>query len=248
MHTFFTPFLDALSPLAELPADEAHHALQVLRLKSGDEIRLINGRGLTATARLLPSGKKKAQAEIVQLTQADRPKPRITVFLGLLKNRQRMEWAVEKLTETGVQRIILGDTTRTERQKLRTDRLESVALSAAKQSLTAWIPEISTASLAEIMREMDEAETGHIPVIAHEKIVEGEGGRSSRSFRELISDREAAEATEWVLFIGPEGGFTDEEVSRLSALPRARLLHLGPQRLRAETAAVVCAALFGCSA
>ena len=226
-----------------LPPDEAHHAGKVLRLRDGDDIRLINGRGTVALARFRPEGKKKASAEIVSAEEMPKPVPAVTVFLGMLKNRQRMEWAVEKLTELGVHRILIGETERTERQKLRTDRLEALALSAAKQSLSAWIPEIQLVSFQDALEHMASAGESLLPVMAHEKMVRADGN-ASQSFMGIWDDAKSKSPAEILLFIGPEGGFSDDEVAAAQALPGMKLLHLGPQRLRAETAAVVCAGLF----
>lgn len=245
MHSFFTPELTEAAGLVPLPPDEAHHALNVLRLRDGDELRLINGRGLVALSRLRPSGKKHAAAEVLSVEQVPKPLPAVSVFLGMLKNRQRMEWAVEKLTELGVYRILIGETERTERQKLRTDRLEALALSAAKQSLSAWIPQIELVPFQDTLIAAASAGESLLPVLAHEKLVRADGF-SSQSFLEIWDDAKLKPLVEILLLIGPEGGFSGEEVAAAQALPRMKLLHLGPQRLRAETAALVCAGLFCC--
>lgn len=245
MHPFFTPELNEGQGAVPLPADEAHHALNVLRLREGDEIRLLNGQGLVARAQLKPAGKKQAFAEVLSVERVPKPQPAVSVFLGMLKNRQRMEWAVEKLTELGVHRILIGETERTERQKLRTDRLEALALSATKQSLSAWIPEIRLVSFRDALKNMASAGESLLPVMAHEKLVRADGF-SSQSFLKIWDDAKSKPPAEILLLIGPEGGFSGEEVAAAVAHPGLKLLHLGAQRLRAETAAVVCAGLFCC--
>ncbi|MCH8556315.1 MAG: 16S rRNA (uracil(1498)-N(3))-methyltransferase [Balneolia bacterium] len=244
MHTFFASDLVQSSVFADLSKEEAHHALQVLRLKAGDEIWLFNGRGLKARANLIPEGKRKARAEILETVSKEKASPRISLCLGLIKNRTRLEWACEKLTETGVDDIKLLDTERTERSKFRIDRLEGILMNAAKQSLSFWLPELSHENLGSFLDTVgDSSNTAYI--IAHEKLVSGGNtDKDSFSFAELKDELSSAGYKRLVLFVGPEGGFSDDEVSRILSMSNSFPLWLGEQRLRAETAAVQIAGLF----
>lgn len=244
MHTFFASHLVQSSDIIELSKDEAHHALQVLRLKAADEIWLFNGKGLKARGKLIPEGKRKASVEVIETISKERLSPRISLCLGLIKNRIRLEWACEKLTETGVDDIILLNTERTERSKFRNDRLETILMNAAKQSLSFWLPELSHKNLDSYLDSLTYSDDA-VLVIAHEKqISDGSNEPQSFSYAELKEELLSVRYNHLVLFVGPEGGFSDEEVSRLLSLNNAFPVWLGEQRLRAETAAVQLSGLF----
>ena len=245
MHTFFAPDLNENTSFVELNKEEAHHALQVLRLKEDDEIVLFNGSGIKASARLVPSGKRKAGAEVITLEKIKKTEPRLSICLGLIKNRTRLEWACEKLTETGVNDIILLETERTERSKFRTDRIEGILLSAAKQSLSAWLPELSHQPLDSFLTEKKLGSADTVFILAHEKQITNESGpKTSFEFPDLRDEIIKAGFKHICIFVGPEGGFSEDEVSRILSLSCSYPLWLGEQRLRAETAAVQLAGLF----
>lgn len=245
MHTFFAPDLNESTSFVELNKEEAHHALQVLRLKEGDEIMLFNGTGIKASAKLVPSGKRKAGAEVITLEKIKKTEPRLSICLGLIKNRTRLEWACEKLTETGVSDIILLETERTERSKFRTDRIEGILMSAAKQSLSAWLPELSHQSMDDFLADQKDSTSGTAFILAHEKQVKRDSGsQNSYEFPALSDELNKAGFNHIFVFIGPEGGFSEDEVSRILSLSSSYPLWLGEQRLRAETAAVQLAGLF----
>jgi 16S rRNA (uracil1498-N3)-methyltransferase len=127
-----------------LDGQEAHHLINVLRLKSGQIVWLTNGRGLAAKCRLESSSKKEAVFSIENRFFLERSyHQEITLGVGLLKNRDRMEWLIEKATEIGVNRLCFMETNRSERSKIRMDRMQLQSISAMKQSLQTWVPEIS---------------------------------------------------------------------------------------------------------
>jgi len=245
VHTFFAADLEKTLTEVQLSDEEAHHALHVLRLKKAAEIVLMNGRGLKAKARIEPLSKKKATARIIEFSDHDKPQPHITLCLGLIKTRQRLEWACEKLTEAGVGAIVLLDTERTERQKIRLDRLEGIVLSAAKQSLSAYIPQLSHSSLAACMAAFAKEDERTAFILAHEKNVKtSQGEARSLSFPAIREKLQTKGVEHIILFIGPEGGFSDKEVEHILSQSNALPLWLGSQRLRAETAAIQTAGLF----
>lgn len=240
-----------------LPPEEAHHALQVLRLKAGDEVQLTDGKGSIAAAAVYPERKKKMRVEITGMRYVPPYSPRIRVYLGILKARQRLETALEKLTETGVEEIVLMDTAHTERQKFRMNRASAVVTSAVKQSQSAWMPALRYCSFKEAIQQVENTcSFRDILVAAHEKQdIRLENGRelTGRSFAEIrahILEENATFTTEaagnrrFHIFIGPEGGFSPEEVSVMLSFSPVMPLWLGAHRLRAETAAIQTAGLF----
>lgn len=251
---------DALSGRQpDLPPEEAHHALHVLRLKDGDEIQLTDGRGRLAKAVLRPVSKKKARAEIIALHQIPASAPHISVYMGLLKTRPRLETALEKLTEIGTNRIVLMDTAHTERQKFRMDRAEGIITSAVKQSKSAWMPGLEHVSFAQAVQQLQQTDARHhLLLAAHEKqdfSPENGKQRQGKSFASLrreigerfgseLRDEKTGQPLHLHIFIGPEGGFAPDELTRMLELPHSRPLWLGDIRLRAETAAIQIAGLF----
>lgn len=241
----------------ELPPEEAHHALHVLRLKKGDEIQLTDGAGIFATATLQPEGKKIARAHIQSVWKMPPRQPRISIYLGMLKTRQRLETALEKLTEIGITDIILMDTEHTERQKFRMDRARGIITSAVKQSQSAWMPGLHHSSFGQAVEHVAAQDAAHhLLIAAHEKqhIILNDGsslqGRRFTDIRQQLHQdyshalADSDKPLSLHIFIGPEGGFSPAEVARMLSISQAQPLWLGDVRLRAETAAIQIAGLF----
>ena len=209
---------------------ESHHIMNVLRLKDGESIACVDGNGNRFTGTLFSSGKKKAGIQIQQTEVINSPKPDITLFVGILKNRTRLEWMVEKLTETGVRRIVFLTTERTEKAKIRLDRLQMTAVSAMKQCLRADLPVIDKADFNEVSEYINSIDKLYI---AHEK----KESETNPNLENLSQD------SRFGILIGPEGGFTDNEVQFAINQLHSTPLWLGEIRLRTETAAIHAAGL-----
>ncbi|MBI1316864.1 RsmE family RNA methyltransferase [bacterium] len=216
MPRFFDPALGASGGLDE---DEARHALKVLRLGTGSEIELCDGRGGLARAVLADA---QANFSVLQSEQHPRITPGLTVAMAPTKQMDRVEWAVEKLAEMGVDRFVPLLTTRTERGAVRTDRLERIALSALKQSRSLFLMEI--APLTPLNAVLEQFSKTQI-LLAH----------CAEAPKTPLSD--VPLSTDTVLLIGPEGDFTPEEIA-LALDRQATGINLGPRRLRTETAAL----------
>ncbi len=231
MNTFFVDSESIKNNLATVSADESHHATNVLRLKSGDEIILTDGAGSRYKAVINKIHKKVTTVEVLDRSFFSKQKPQVCIALGLLKNRQRLEWAIEKMTELGVNSIKLFRSEHTERSHLRLDRLELTAVSAMKQSLGVWLPKIES---YDSFHQVLESINGTC-FIAHEKLL------NQKSFLTGLGSFDLS--TELTCLIGPEGGFSDNEVSMAINDFNVKPVHLGPLRLRAETAAVLMAGI-----
>ena len=194
------------------PADR-HHLERVLRLRAGEEVTVSDGAGRWRPCRFGP-----VLVPTADVRQAPRPRPELAVAFALVKG-ERPEWVVGKLTELGVDRIVPFAAARSvvrwqpERVGPHRDRLRRVAREAAMQSRRTWLPEV------EDIATFDAVATRPGAVLADA------GG-------------EAPALPRGPVLVGPEGGWSAEELAR--ALPR---LALGPHVLRAETAAVAAAAL-----
>ena len=126
-----------------LPESDSRHAVKVLRMTEGEELQVIDGRGNVYTCRLVDAHPKRAGVEIAECRRQPLPwSQQIVVAVAPTKHMDRMEWLVEKLTETGVNRIVPLLCDRSERREIKTERLEKIAVSAMKQSLKAVLPVI----------------------------------------------------------------------------------------------------------
>ena len=119
----------------ELPEEEALHALRVLRMKSGDEMYLMDGEGTFYRAVVSLASAKRCLYEITE-TMPQKPvwRGRVHVAVAPTKMMERMEWFVEKATEIGIDEFSFLDCRFSERRMLRESRLEKIVVSAVKQS------------------------------------------------------------------------------------------------------------------
>jgi len=220
---FFVPDPEAHN---ELPSDEAMHAMRVLRLKGGDEMMLMDGRGNYYRAVLTIAATHHCYYEIKErLPQQRQWKGRMHLCIAPTKNLDRIEWLVEKATEIGVDEISFVNCQFSERRLLKSSRLEKIVIAATKQSHKAWKPILNE---MELLKHFLELPRGGRKYIAHcyEEIPR------SYLFDEL---RKPSEAEETTVLIGPEGDFSIEEVEQAMAAGY-QSVSLGESRLRTETA------------
>ena len=226
MHLFHCPALTENE--AALPEDEAHHARSVLRLPEGTRIGLLDGRGTMAEAEITAIDKRHVLARIIarRTVPAERT-ARIHLAVAPTKRIERFEWMLEKCTEIGVDRITPLMTGRTERARLRQDRLARVLISAIKQSQRAWLPVLDDATTLDALLRQD------LPPQRFFGWCEGERVPFAKRYDP------AADA---LVLIGPEGDLTADESRQLMAQGFAPV-SLGPARLRTETAAITACAV-----
>lgn len=212
-----------------LPEDEARHAVRALRHGVGDEIEVVDGAGGWHRVRLTEVGKRETVGEVVE-TRRDVGEPgyRLTIGLGVLKQAARFETFAEKAVELGVAAIIPLETARTERERVKQSRLENVLVAAMKQSGRSRLPTLHAPTpLAEVL-----ATASGTRLLCHE---------AADPEAALLHRLAAAPPDDVTILIGPEGGFSDDEVAEAEALGWL-VVSLGPRRLRAETAAITAAA------
>lgn len=220
MNLFYTPPEQVRGNALTLTGDEAGHAVKVLRFQAGDVIFVTDGAGTRFEGRIESAEKNKISISILDKQITLKPFELVLV-LGLIKNRQRLEFAVEKAVELGATEIILFKSDHSERGKVNTERLQAIALSAMKQSLRSWLPAVLYRESLEVAMQ---GYTDHVLVAAHEKEKNNAPG---------IFDLN----TNYLALAGPEGGFSDTEIRMLTER-NARLISLGDYRLRSETAVV----------
>ena len=220
---FFVP--DAAHQ-TELPADEAMHALRVLRLKGGDEIFLMDGVGNYYRAQVTIAATHHCYYEILEhLPQEPEWTGHLHLAIAPTKMMERMEWFAEKATEIGVDEISFLNCKFSERRLLKMPRMEKIVISAVKQSHKAWNPVLhEMMPFKDFIRQPREGRK----FIAHcyDQIPR------TYLFDEL---RQSAAPEELTVMIGPEGDFSLDEVQDAIAAGY-QSIHLGTSRLRTETA------------
>lgn len=214
-----------------LEGTEAHHAIHVLRKSVGETLFATDGEGTLYEGVIESIEKETVDVAIRKQTVHTGPAPEITIAVGLIKKRDRLEFAVEKAVELGVTRFVIFRGDRSEKKGLRVDRLQAAALSAMKQSLRCWAPEVIEADSVEEVLKKAESE-GTKTVIADEQEEPGRIGRRAwNRFDRLL------------FVVGPEGGFSDRERELFQTVEADRF-SLGRYRLRTETAVIAIAGLF----
>ena len=224
MIRFYAPDIDC-SPF--LPESDSQHCCRVLRMQTGDEIEIIDGRGYLYRCRIVNAHSKRTEVETLERVALPPVWPcHITVAVAPTKHLDRMEWLVEKLVEIGVDRIVPVRCMRSERKEIKVERLEKNAVSAMKQSLKAVLPVIE--EMTPLPRFIESVESGTLRFVAYcEDSVE----------RKLLA-REYRPGSSAAVLIGPEGDFSHEEIR--AAIDTGFVpVTLGDNRLRTETAALV---------
>lgn len=221
MHLFYSPFLS--DEIITLPDEEAHHALSVLRLKVGDRIGLLDGKGQRAEAEVFEIDRKKCIVRIIdRIHRSPERTSSIHMAVGVTKQIDRFEWFLEKAVEVGVDRITPLFTERSERNKVRLDRMQKVMIAAMKQSQRFWLPALDEAMHLKDLLKLD------LPAQRYFGWCEGE----HRSLMESYTTGSAA-----IVVIGPEGDLSPAEAAQLMEHDM-KPVSIGNARLRTETAAL----------
>lgn len=232
---FYVP--DAASA-TELPADEASHAVRVLRMKPGDGMVLMDGVGTFFKAEVAVASPHHCVYRVVEeMPQLPQWHGRYHIAMAPTKLMDRTEWMLEKVTEIGVDEVSLLNCGNSERRVAKPARLEKILVSAMKQSRKAWKPVLN--DMAAFSKFVSEPRGG-MKFIAHcyEEIPR------TYLYDELCG-RDVSEAV--TVLIGPEGDFTPDEV-RMAVDAGYVSVHLGQSRLRTETAAMVAVMMMHLSA
>ena len=232
---FYVP--DAASA-TELPADEASHAVRVLRMKPGDEMVLMDGVGTFFKADVAVASPHHCVYRVLEeMPQLPQWHGRYHIAMAPTKLMDRTEWMLEKVTEIGVDEVSLLNCDNSERRVAKPARLEKILVSAMKQSRKAWKPVLKDMAA---FRKFVSEPRGGMKFIAHcyEEIPR------TYLYDELCG-RDVSEAV--TVLIGPEGDFTPDEV-RMAVDAGYVSVHLGQSRLRTETAAMVAVMMMHLSA
>jgi 16S rRNA (uracil1498-N3)-methyltransferase len=220
---FYVP--DAVNQ-SELPADEAAHALRVLRLHEGDEMMLMDGVGCYYRAEVTLAHGHHCQYAIRETLPQERQwYGNVHLAIAPTKMMDRMEWMIEKAVEIGVDEISFLNCQFSERTIVKMPRAEKIVIAATKQSRKPWLTELhEMVNFDTFVRQPRNC----CKYIAHcyEEIPR------SYLFDEL---RQPSDMRDAMVLIGPEGDFSIDEV-RLAVANGYKSVHLGNSRFRTETA------------
>ena len=228
--TFYTPPEHVSADELRVEGDEARHMSRVLRTRTGDTVRVVDGCGTAYIGEVVESGRTTVRCLIRSRTQMENePSRSLALGVAVLKNPARFDLLVEKGTELGVTAIIPLTSARTIPHHARTGRWHQIAVAAMKQSGRCVCPTIrEVISLQDFLRTVP---PGSLRLIPHERATTPLAGAAASST-----------ARDIYVAVGPEGGFSEEEISdagRAGFIP----VSLGQRRLRTETAALTAAAL-----
>lgn len=223
----------------ELDEGQSKYITRVMRLGTGESVRVFNGRdGEWETVITAIEGRSaRLQARQRLRKQPQSPETRLTLLFAPLKKTQT-DFVIEKATELGASRICPVITERTQTRRVRTSRLQKIAIEAAEQTERLDLPGIEEAkTLQASLQDM----TGDTALIFCDEAGDKDGAPwgGSRGRGEPIMDIIAElESPCAAILIGPEGGFSPQERHFLRARPGTYAVSLGPRILRAETAAI----------
>ena len=225
-------FFGEVIPEVKINEEEQTHIVKVLRMRSGEEIFVTDGKGNLAKGNLIFEG-KKVSLEVVEIKEnLPNFSMQLHIAIAPTKNIDRIEFFVEKATEMGISEITLLQTEKTERKNLNIDKLRKQSIAASKQSLRFHFPIINDLTkFSDFIKEVDSVNT----FVAHcnEKL--------ERIDLKLLRQSQHGKHEKITFLIGPEGDFSDKEI-QLLAEKDVKAVSLGSQRLRTETAGVFVAA------
>ncbi len=231
VHRFYAPILG--TPTVDLDAQEAHHASGVLRLKLGDAVELFDGKGATAVGKISVCGKRSVTVAVEQVSRCERPSRMHLTLATAMPRSARQPFLFEKCTELGVGAIrpVTFERSVVKATSANLTKWRRTIIESGKQCRTAFLPE-------------------NLPPLSFEKaLAEVSGGpvqwvctpNARASIAEQI--KQCVEDAECIVWIGPEGGMTDDEQSKLKDRG-AVAIRIAENVLRIETAALAVASAF----
>lgn len=213
---------------SELPADEAAHAVRVLRLSAGDEVFLMDGCGAFFRAVIQQADKHGCKYVIEErMEQARCWDGHLHLAVAPTKMNERMEWMAEKSTEIGFDELSFIDCKFSERKVMKVDRIERIVVSAMKQSRKAWKPKVNGMCRFEEFVRHPRAGKKYI-AHCYEEV------ERKLLYDELLQTG-VSPSEDVTVMVGPEGDFSIDEV-RLAMENGYESVSLGSSRLRTETA------------
>ena len=205
-----------------LDKEEFYHCIKVLRNKKNKKINLTDGKGNLYESKILNISKQKCEIELPKKIKSEKQKIISHIVIAPTKSYNRIEWAVEKLTEIGINKISFIYTNNSERRELNVERLQKKSISAMKQSKSLFKPVIENIiSLNKLLEKYKNYENKFVADI-----------KSNKTLNKIKVVGNS------IFLIGPEGDFTSEEMKKISINGFSKIT-LGNKILRTETAAIM---------
>ncbi len=202
---------------------QAHYLFGVMRLSVGAAVLLFNGRDGEWRAEVAEAGKRGGELCVAEQTRPLHMPPDLWLCFAPIK-KARTDYIVEKAAEMGARRIVPVMTDFTNSGRVQRDRLQAHAVEAAEQCGGSFVPEVADAT--KLDRLLEGWDIARQIMFCDETLAGATAGLPAQA------------PGPWAILIGPEGGFSDRERSRLHGLDHAHPVTLGPRILRADTAAV----------
>jgi len=225
MQLFYNNKLKEDSKFVTFDRIESRHIIKVLRKKEGTILNITNGNGLLFKGEIIETNEKHCTVNLIAVEKQEKEHPyNLHIAIAPTKLNDRFEWFLEKVTEIGIDQITPLLCKHSERKVIKTERLEKVIVTAAKQSLHFNFPKLNKLiSLKEFLNK----ENKDLKLIAHcedqEKVL----------LKNVVKPKQ-----DICILIGPEGDFTNKEIN-LAIQNNYKPVSLGNSRLRTETAGIV---------
>jgi 16S rRNA (uracil1498-N3)-methyltransferase len=219
MESIYVPIINSSSSDCVVIDDEFKH-IRALRININERMIITNGMGLSVIAELRFIDKNSASFNIIEESSTTNENEYISFLaVGILDNKDRMEFAVEKAVELGINSVYPLQSRYTQKSKTNTARLMSKSISAMKQCKRSYLPEIFEPVNLKSLRKIAE---GFSNVI----LLDESGTKPAFETK----------CHSVLMIVGPEGGFSEEEINEMSSWKNLTTWTLGARRLRAETA------------
>lgn len=226
LHRFHVSTDELKSDTLRLPAHEAHHALRVARVRTGDRVALFDGAGREAVGSVIRAERKEVSVSVETRREKPRPARHLTLAQAWLNREKSLEPIISRGTELGVARFVFFKAEHSERAPRLNEKWDRIAIESCKQSGRLWLPEF----------ELEEDFAGVLGA-AEGRVLIATKDREAAPLKETIGDEGNV-----LIVIGPEGDFSEAEV-RSAAEAGAAPISLGEYTLRSDVAATVAISL-----
>lgn len=214
--------------MISLGRQQSHYLSNVMRAQMGDAVALFNGRDGEWQSQIASEGRRAVDLRVTNRLRAQSPEPDLWLAFAPIK-RGRIDFVAAKATELGVSRLIPVMTARTQVSRVNRERLRANAVEAAEQCERLTVPKISDAvSLTDLLASWP----------AERRLLVGDETGDGQPIAAAAADLADGAGQPCAVLVGPEGGFTPDELDALGKLTFVIKIGLGPRVLRADTAAI----------
>ena len=214
--------------------DQSHYLANVMRLKAGAGLALFNGKDGEWAAEISEVKKRAVTVRVTEKVKEQTEEPDVWLVFAPIK-KARIDFIAQKATELGVGHLHPVYTRRTIVDRVKTERLHANAVEAAEQCERLTVPTVSEPmKLEKLLDDWPE----------ERRIMFCDEDLSGRSAHEALAALSTTVNEPWAIIIGPEGGFDENERSRITEMSQTTVVSLGPRVLRADTAAMAALTLW----